>query len=88
MSPLVIQSLSAFFCTLIAIVALTPLARKVGLVDVPTKRKQHQDAVPLIGGLSVPRPADGFHWRRQQSLPLDGDLFTSFLRADAPTGGR
>ena len=32
---------------------LAPLARKIGLVDVPTERKQHQDAVPLIGGLSI-----------------------------------
>ena len=53
MSPLLTQSLTAFCCTLIAIVALTPLARKVGLVDVPTGRKQHQDAVPLIGGLAI-----------------------------------
>jgi len=45
-------------------------------------------ATPLIGGLSVPRPADGFYWRRQQSLPLDGDLFTSFVRADAAAEGR
>ena len=53
MSPLLAQSLTAFFCTLVAIVALAPLARKVGLVDVPTERKQHQDAVPLIGGLAI-----------------------------------
>jgi len=53
MSPLLVQSLTAFFCTLVAIVVLAPLARKVGLVDVPTERKQHQDAVPLIGGLAI-----------------------------------
>lgn len=53
MSSLVIQSLTAFFSTLIAIVALAPLAKRVGLVDVPTERKQHQDAVPLIGGLAI-----------------------------------
>ena len=53
MSPPLVQSLTAFFCTLIAIIALAPLARKVGLVDVPTERKQHQDAVPLIGGLTI-----------------------------------
>ena len=53
MSPLLVQSLTAFFCTLVAIVALAPLARKVGLVDVPNERKQHQDAVPLIGGLAI-----------------------------------
>lgn len=53
MSPLLVQSLTAFFCTLIAIVALAPLASKFGLVDVPTERKQHRDAVPLIGGLAI-----------------------------------
>ena len=53
MSPLLVQSLTAFFCTLVAIVTLAPLARKVRLVDVPTERKQHQDAVPLIGGLAI-----------------------------------
>ena len=53
MSLIVIQILTAFFCTLAAIFALAPLARRVGLVDVPSKRKQHQDAVPLIGGLAI-----------------------------------
>ena len=53
MSPLLVQSLTAFFCTLVAIVVLAPLARKAGLVDVPNERKQHQDAVPLIGGLAI-----------------------------------
>ena len=53
MSPLLIKSLTAFFCTMIGIIALAPLARKVGLVDVPTERKQHRDAVPLIGGLAI-----------------------------------
>ena len=53
MSPLVIQSLTAFFCTLLSIIVLAPLAKKVGLVDVPTERKQHHEAVPLIGGLAI-----------------------------------
>ena len=53
MSPLLIQSLTAFFCTLLAIVVLAPLARRVGLVDVPNQRKQHGDTVPLIGGLAI-----------------------------------
>ena len=53
MAPLLTQSLTGFFTTLIAIVALAPLARSVGLVDVPTERKQHQSAVPLIGGLAI-----------------------------------
>ena len=53
MSQVLIQTLTAFFCTLIAIVALEPLARKVGLIDVPSKRKQHQEAVPLVGGIAI-----------------------------------
>ena len=53
MSPSAIQSITAFFCTLTAIVALAPLARKVGLIDLPTERKQHKDAVPLIGGIAI-----------------------------------
>ena len=53
MSLLLIQSLTAFSCTIIVIVALAPLAAKVGLVDSPTDRKRHQDAVPLIGGLAI-----------------------------------
>ena len=53
MSQILIQSLTAFFCTLLAIVLLAPLARRIGLVDLPTGRKQHQDAVPLVGGLAI-----------------------------------
>ena len=53
MSPLLVQSLTAFFCTLVAIVALAPLARKIGLVDVSTEGEQYRDAVPLIGGLAI-----------------------------------
>ena len=53
MSPLLIQSVTAFFCTLLAIFMLAPLARQVGLVDLPTARKQHDNAVPLIGGLAI-----------------------------------
>ena len=53
MSPLLVQSITAFFCTLAAIVALAPLARKIGLVDLPTERKKYQDGVPLIGGLAI-----------------------------------
>lgn len=53
MSPLLVKAFTAFFCTLFAIIALAPLARKIGLVDFPTERKQHQDAVPLIGGFAI-----------------------------------
>ena len=53
MSPLLTQSLTAFFCTLAAIMALAPLAVRLGLVDTPAGRKQHTTAVPLVGGIAI-----------------------------------
>ncbi|NTS76891.1 UDP-N-acetylglucosamine--undecaprenyl-phosphate N-acetylglucosaminephosphotransferase [Catenovulum sp. SM1970] len=43
----------ALMTTLIAIPFLKPIADKVGLVDVPNARKQHDGAVPLIGGIAI-----------------------------------
>ena len=43
---------SAFICASVAIALLRPLAVRVGLVDIPRGRKQHQGAVPLIGGIA------------------------------------
>ncbi|MEE2025173.1 UDP-N-acetylglucosamine--undecaprenyl-phosphate N-acetylglucosaminephosphotransferase [Alkalimonas mucilaginosa] len=43
-------------CALLTIGALTvlrPLAHRLGLLDIPKGRKQHQGKIPLIGGLSV-----------------------------------
>ncbi|MDP5207582.1 UDP-N-acetylglucosamine--undecaprenyl-phosphate N-acetylglucosaminephosphotransferase [Alishewanella sp. SMS9] len=51
-SQLLLMS-SALGCCLLAIILLYPLSQRVGLVDIPRGRKQHQGAVPLIGGLSV-----------------------------------
>ena len=45
--------LFSFAFTYIAIKGLTPVADKVGLLDVPNHRKQHKGAVPLIGGISI-----------------------------------
>lgn len=53
MSPLVIQSLTAFFCTLLALITLAPIAHKIDLVDRPTHRKQHDHVVPLVGGIAI-----------------------------------
>lgn len=32
---------------------LTPVARKIGLLDHPSERKVHQDPVPLVGGAAI-----------------------------------
>ncbi len=43
----------AFGFSYAVIFAITPLAVKFGLVDTPCNRKQHDGAIPLIGGLSI-----------------------------------
>ncbi len=53
MSSLVTLALCAFFSTLLLSVLLAPVARKVGLVDEPSERKQHQHPIPLTGGIAV-----------------------------------
>ncbi len=44
---------STFVITSLSLVALKPVANKVGLMDIPGGRKQHQAATPLVGGLGI-----------------------------------
>ena len=53
MATLLIQSLAAFFFTLVSIAALAKIAGKIGLVDLPTSRKRHSGSVPLVGGIAI-----------------------------------
>lgn len=39
--------------SLILLIRLAPLARKIGLVDRPSERKLHDDDVPAIGGIAI-----------------------------------
>ena len=39
--------------TLISIIILLPVAKKLKLIDIPSERKSHLGKVPLIGGLSI-----------------------------------
>ena len=50
---LAVQSFAAFFITLAVIVAGSPLARRLGLVDSPNPRKRHQGEIPVIGGMAI-----------------------------------
>lgn len=45
--------LAAFITSCIAVAFLYPLSIRFGLVDIPRGRKQHQGAVPLIGGIAT-----------------------------------
>lgn len=43
----------AFLASIFTIKVLHPLAPQIGLIDYPTDRKNHDGAIPLIGGLSI-----------------------------------
>ncbi|SEA40905.1 UDP-N-acetylglucosamine--undecaprenyl-phosphate N-acetylglucosaminephosphotransferase [Alkalimonas amylolytica] len=45
--------ISCFLITALMLQVLYPLAHRLGLLDIPKGRKQHQGKVPLIGGLSI-----------------------------------
>ncbi|WP_404401827.1 UDP-N-acetylglucosamine--undecaprenyl-phosphate N-acetylglucosaminephosphotransferase [Idiomarina seosinensis] len=45
--------LLTFLGCMLAMVWLGPVAERIGLVDVPTKRKVHAGHVPLIGGIAM-----------------------------------
>lgn len=42
-----------FFFSLASLFFLRKVAKKVGLVDKPNERKQHNGAIPLIGGIAI-----------------------------------
>ncbi len=52
MNVLVVAAIG-FFVTLLAVLALRPLAKTIDLVDRPGGRKQHDGDVPLVGGLAM-----------------------------------
>jgi len=45
--------LVAFVVSIMTIKVLLPLAPHIGLVDIPNERKNHDGAIPLIGGISI-----------------------------------
>ena len=53
MSTLLLQTVSAFCITILSIVALAPIAARLGLVDKPNERKLHNRDVPLVGGIAL-----------------------------------
>lgn len=46
-------ALIALLLTIFAIVTLSPIARKINLVDEPGARKTHRGSIPLIGGIAL-----------------------------------
>ena len=52
-SELISQALTAFGFTLAMITALSKVAPNLGLMDVPSDRKRHAEATPVVGGLAI-----------------------------------
>jgi len=50
---LIISLITSVFVTWIALYLLKPVAYRAKLLDIPNGRKQHEGAVPLIGGMSI-----------------------------------
>lgn len=50
---LLISIVTTFVITFITLIALRPLAKKVGLVDIPGGRKTHVGEVPIVGGMAM-----------------------------------
>jgi len=46
-------SISSYFATTTCLILLLPLAKRIGLMDVPGGRKTHTNTTPLIGGLGI-----------------------------------
>ena len=52
--------LMAFLGVALAIWVLRPFALRAGLADLPGGRRQHADAVPLVGGVAIALGANLF----------------------------
>jgi UDP-GlcNAc:undecaprenyl-phosphate GlcNAc-1-phosphate transferase len=52
-NTIVIHAALAFFGTISLIVLLRNTARRMGLVDRPHGRKQHEGAIPVVGGIAI-----------------------------------
>jgi UDP-GlcNAc:undecaprenyl-phosphate/decaprenyl-phosphate GlcNAc-1-phosphate transferase len=48
-----ISAAFAFFATTALILSFRPIAKTLGLVDVPNERKIHEGEIPLVGGIAI-----------------------------------
>lgn len=53
MLGILFSSTIAFALTLFAAIFFAPIAKHLGLVDIPGGRKQHKENIPLIGGIAI-----------------------------------
>lgn len=58
-----------FFFSFASLFLLRKVAKSVGLVDVPTLRKQHEGSIPLIGGIAVFVTISNFIFNNPEIIP-------------------
>lgn len=75
----------AFLTTTALILSFRPIAKSLGLVDVPNERKVHEGEIPLIGGISIFMAVLVAHTVSQWIFPGTGAVrqHTSFYVAAA-----
>jgi UDP-GlcNAc:undecaprenyl-phosphate GlcNAc-1-phosphate transferase len=80
-----ISATLAFFTTTALILSLRPIAKSLGLVDVPNERKVHEGEIPLVGGLAIFVAVAVAHTVSQWIFPGTGAIerYTSFYVAGA-----
>jgi UDP-GlcNAc:undecaprenyl-phosphate GlcNAc-1-phosphate transferase len=80
-----ISAALAFFTTTALILSFRPIAKSLGLVDVPNERKVHEGEIPLVGGLAIFVAVAVAHAVSQWIFPGTGavEKYTSFYVAGA-----
>lgn len=75
----------AFFATTALILSFRPIAKSLGLVDVPNERKVHEGEIPLVGGIAIYVAVVATHVVSQWIFPGTGAIehYTSFYVAGA-----
>lgn len=89
---------AAFVLCAGVIAIVRPLARRVGLLDVPGGRKMHEGSVPLVGGIGMLVAIAVGMWLMPAADPVSGSLLGAFAllvavgvaddRFDVPARGR
>lgn len=80
-----ISAALAFFATTALILSFRPLAKSLGLVDIPNERKIHEGEIPLVGGIAIYVAVVATHLISTAFFPGTGGIehYTSFYVAGA-----
>lgn len=78
-----ISAALAFLATTALILSFRPIAKSLGLVDVPNERKIHEGEVPLVGGIAIYVAVVATHVMSTWFFPGTGGVehYTSFYLA-------